>query len=90
MQQSQCFWGLCREAFYDYLANDWAVSNGELPWASSGFSIADLLPASSLEVAGSGKSGVVALRIALRIALRPVSKKSFCGLLGDPLQAKQS
>jgi len=38
-----------KQAFYDYLANDWSVSSGELPWASSGFSFADLLPASSIE-----------------------------------------
>eukprot|EP00435_Cladocopium_sp_Y103_P071296 s22_g37.t1 len=39
-----------KQAFYDYLANDWAISTGEMPWASSGFAFADLLPASALEV----------------------------------------
>ena len=47
------------KAFYDYLANDWSVSSGELPWASSGFSFADLLPESSIEARGLGQSWVV-------------------------------
>ena len=44
-----------RQAFYDYLANDWAISTGEMPWASSGFAFADFLPASALEAVMFGR-----------------------------------
>lgn len=38
-----------KQAFYDYLANDWSLSDGRRPWESLGFSMQDLLPFSEAE-----------------------------------------
>ena len=64
-----------RQAFYDYLANDWAISTGEMPWASSGFAFADFLPASALEAVMFGRPNFCSNFVWVKIGENP---SSFC------------